>query len=616
MANETVVDLQFDPIFGTVAKKKLVKDSEKLGKKSGGEFSSGFKSNIKGIGSSLKTTLAGVAKSAGIAAAAIATVGTGLLFKRAISESTKLQDSLVGLKSVAGAFGISADVITKQAQSLAQDGLIPLEDVTASLKNLIVNFDGDLQKSVETFNALKNAAAFNRQGTLALGEAIRGASEGLKNDLSIKVDNAGVTKNLSILQKEYAASIGTTIGKLTPAQKAMAEYVGITKEASIFQGDYNRLITTFNGAMTGLSTSFRFLLASFGDIVTRSPAVITLINAISNEIRLLTAGLKTSGQDGFKGIILGALKVAGAINKYIIRPLGLITNTLALIGTAFNTFKSVVLNNVASIANGIISLLPDALISDRLKAAAEGFKKETFAATAKGLFDIAEQMRAIGNTETADAIEAAIARITASVTAATPALKKYNKELNGANKGTSGLASQSQKLAKVIGDTVGRAITKTASLGIQALTKSLILGQKGFENFGKQIAGVLGSMAIQLGETLIFTGIGMKALLDLSGATAIAAGAGLIALGTILKSFSGDGGGAAVGGGGGGGDAFSGAIADTPVEDELQEPAEPDTKVAITVQGDIFDSDETGVRIASILEDAALNQNVKVVGFA
>ncbi len=122
-------------------------------------------------------------------------------------------------------------------------------------------------------------------------------------------------------------------------------------------------------------------------------------------------------------------------------------------------------------------------------------------------------------------------------------------------------------------------------------------------------------MAIQLGETLIFTGLGIEALKSLGGAAAIAAGVGLIALGTILKSFSGEGGGADAASTGGA-DTVASAITDASEVDELAEPEEPDTKVSIVVQGDVFDSSETGLRIAQILEEASLNENVKVTGFA
>jgi len=616
MANETVIELEFDPIFGTKAKKKLIKDSKEVGAKSGKEFSESFGDNLKRVGRELKTKLSDAAKSATKLSAAIAVVGTGVLFKKAIDESSKLENSLTGLRSVAGSFGISAQEITAQAQALAQDGLIPLENVTGSLKSLLVNFDGDMQKSISTFNALKNAAAFNRQAALGLGEAIEGASEGLKNDISNKVDNAGITKNLSILQKEYAASIGTTVGKLSEAQKAQAEYLGVTKEASIFQGDYNRLIQTFSGAMTGLKTSFNFLLASFGNIVTKSPAVIALINSISNEIRNLTAGIKETGKDGFKDIVLGAIEVASAFNKYILRPVTLIGNAFHLLGNIVNTWIDMALLGFGKVANAIIAILPDSLVSDRMKAMAEGFETAAFDNLAISLGNTAQSLKDLGNTETADAVESGIGRIQAAVTAATPAVQKFQKTVAKSGDGMTGLSNKAKQTAKTVNNAINMGIAKSATMGIQSLTKSLLLGEDGFKNFGKKMAGMLGDMATQLGTTLIFSGLGIEALKSLGGAAAIAAGAGLVALGTIMKSFAGGGGGADTGGGIGGGDAFGSAIADTPIEDELSEPAEPDTKVAITVQGDIFDSDETGVRIASILQEASLNQNVKVVGFA
>ena len=45
-----------------------------------------------------------------------------------------------------------------------------------------------------------------------MGEAIKSAAEGIKNENSILVDNAGVTKNLSVIWDEYAASIGNIMG--------------------------------------------------------------------------------------------------------------------------------------------------------------------------------------------------------------------------------------------------------------------------------------------------------------------------------------------------------------------------------------------------------------------
>ncbi len=211
-----------------------------------------------------------------------------------ISESKELENSLIGLSSVAQNTGQDVSFITDAAKELASDGLIPLSQVSNSLKNLLAT-GLDAQKSIDVFKALRQSAAFNRQGQLSLGEAIQGAAEGLKNDLSIKVDNAGITKNLSNIQKEYAASIGKTIGQLTNAEKTQAKYVGILKEAKVFQGDYNRLLDTFSGATSKAEGSTKFLRAELGNIVTQSPAVIEFVQAFSGGIQDLTKTIKENG---------------------------------------------------------------------------------------------------------------------------------------------------------------------------------------------------------------------------------------------------------------------------------------------------------------------------------
>ena len=186
-------------------------------------------------------------------------------------------------------------------------------------------------------------------------------------------------------------------------------------------------------------------------------------------------------------------------------------------------------------------------------------------------------------------------------------LKKVTKETN--NLGKVGAAN-----AKLINKTIAQALTKTASQGIQALTKSLLLGQDGFANFGKAVAGILGDLSIQLGEQLILSGIGIEALRKLGGTAAIAAGAGLIALGTILKSFAGGaaGAGAPIGGGGGG---VASATSDTEIAEE-QEREEPETRIAVNIQGDVLDSDETGLRIVELLNKELDTSGSIVTGLA
>ena len=120
-------------------------------------------------------------------------------------------------------------------------------------------------------------------------------------------------------------------------------------------------------------------------------------------------------------------------------------------------------------------------------------------------------------------------------------------------------------------------------------------------------------MAIQLGKTAILTGIAMESLGKLTGTTAIIAGAGLIALGTILKSYAGGGGGegANVGAGGGGGSSFdfAGTTPDQTAFTQFEQEKEK-TAVTVNIQGNVLDSDESGIRIVDLINQASSNSNV------
>ena len=153
--------------------------------------------------------------------------------------------------------------------------------------------------------------------------------------------------------------------------------------------------------------------------------------------------------------------------------------------------------------------------------------------------------------------------------------------------------------------------------GVQTVTNALLKGEDAFEAFGQFILGVFGDLAIQLGQFFIAQGIAINATKAIDGSGAIAAGAGLVALGTILKSFAGgssDAGSSASGGGG--------AIGDTTTTEsaELTEPenvvqSEPNTAVQFIVQGDVLDSQETGTKLATTLSEAFNKQGVALTDF-
>lgn len=181
----------------------------------------------------------------------------------AIDAFSKQQSALIGFGAVAKAKGIdvSNDFVT--SLDLVKSGLLSVGDASSSLKNLIAsNFS--LQESVDLLNAFGDSAAFNRQGALAFGESIVGATEGIKNQNSILVDNAGITKNLSIILKEAGYSV-QDVGKVTTeAGVRQALFNGLLKEGALFAGNAKLSLDSLQGSTTQLDTATNLLQSSIG----------------------------------------------------------------------------------------------------------------------------------------------------------------------------------------------------------------------------------------------------------------------------------------------------------------------------------------------------------------
>jgi hypothetical protein len=145
---------------------------------------------------------------------------------------------------------------------------------------------------------------------------------------------------------------------------------------------------------------------------------------------------------------------------------------------------------------------------------------------------------------------------------------------------------------------------------IQNTVNAILKGENALKAFGKSVLNLFGDLAIQLGTFYIAEGIAKAALFSASPGASIAAGAALVALGTVIKSVFGGTGSAAssasvesgsVGAPGGSAEDFSG---------EIQEKS---TNVKIDVTGQVLNPIEVGNQLASILNDAFSAGGTKVV---
>lgn len=209
--------------------------------------------------------------------------------KESVKAASELSDAWMGLQSIVEGQGRSFGRAKSFIEDYISDGLVPLTDAVTAYKNLAARGYNDEQIQ-KTMVALKDAAAFGRQSTYTLGEAVKTAAEGLKNENSILVDNAGVTKNVAKMWDEYAKSIGTTANNLTQEQKIQAEVNGILEETRFQTGDAAKLVNTYSGQVALLGYNFQNLKVQVGNaIMPIVQAVLPGINAIISALAKLAA---------------------------------------------------------------------------------------------------------------------------------------------------------------------------------------------------------------------------------------------------------------------------------------------------------------------------------------
>lgn len=286
---------------------------------------SAFQKEIKGAAgqaqSVFSSAMGKVGKAIGVAFSAAAVVSFG---KKCVEVASETQSAWVGLSSILNGQKRSFSEANRFIQDYISDGLVPLNNAVTAYKNLAAR--GYSTEQIEkTMTALKDAAAFGRQASYSYGDAISTATEGLKNENSILVDNAGVTKNVAKMWEDYAKSIGTTTNALTQQQKIEAEVNGILQETKWQTGDAAKYATTFAGRVAKLSATFTLLKTEIGNVIIPIlnlfiPAIQTALDALLKFLGLLKTAMASIGLEmpdvtSLGGVTAGATEAAEAIDN-------------------------------------------------------------------------------------------------------------------------------------------------------------------------------------------------------------------------------------------------------------------------------------------------------------
>jgi len=275
----------------------------------------------RGFNTGMKALMGTLGKFAGVVGVAFGIRAIVKFGQTAVNEASSLASALVGLESVIKGQGRSFSDAQGFIEDYIADGLVPAKNAITAYKNLAMR-GYDTSQIQQTLTILKDTAAFGRQSSYSMGEAVQSATEGLKNENSILVDNAGVTKNVAKMWQDYAKSIGTTVGALTKEQKIEAEVQGLRQESIYQTGDAAKMTNTYAGQLASLGAAFTSLKVAVGNVFMPIlqkiiPIIIQVVNWLTMlatraaQVIQMLLGIKVTAS-GYEEMAAGAEAAADA----------------------------------------------------------------------------------------------------------------------------------------------------------------------------------------------------------------------------------------------------------------------------------------------------------------
>lgn len=210
-----------------------------------------------------------------------------------VAIAAERQNAFKGLESIAVFKGVDPAAAQNAVKDLrlVKAGVVDVGDGVTGLKNLLAT-GFSLPQSIQLMERFSDSAAFGKQAALSYGDAIRSATEGIKNQNSILVDNAGVTKNISVILKEHGFKMEDLSDKTKKQSALQALYNGLLSETQAQVGDADKLTQGYTGTVAALDTAKKNLYATIGDLITQNPQFIALIKTMTVELNTNTTALQ------------------------------------------------------------------------------------------------------------------------------------------------------------------------------------------------------------------------------------------------------------------------------------------------------------------------------------
>lgn len=600
------VPLDLDPSQADQKLESFKSKASKAGGDGGKSFSDSFKDSAsKNIGIAV----------AAASAAALAALTLGL--KKSIEEAVKQENAINSLNRALAASGQFTEQASKNFQNFAST----LSDNTA------VGGDVILQNAA----LIQSLARLDRDGLQRATKAALdlSAALGIGFEQASSIVAKAANGNVTALQR-----YGIVVEK--GATDAITFSNALVRLEQSFGGAAEGKLNTFQGQLTRLGDIFDSVFESIGLGIIKAPELTVILKTIGDEFKKLA---ESASAIDFSSVFRteNIIAFGRAINEFVIAPLELVANFTKIV---FNGVNTIVAGSVALIGQkvGIIAdLLNKVGVDNGLTKALQTFRDSSGEVFDDVAADIGASVDNLFNGTVFGKGEEFLNTLQTNLEAAKIAIDESgirnalipNEEenLSFSESFTAGFgqaeitlqnfAEKTKAFGAQIRANLQAGIANGAGQAFAAFGSALAKGENALDAFLKSFLSTIGQIAIQQGTAFILQGIAYQFVPGFQsiGTSLIAAGAALATFGGALTAFSGAGGGAA---GGGGGSSIGGETIIDPRSGIAapQERLEPSTAVTVNIQGDVFDSEETGLRISNILRDSSLNQNVRATVFA
>lgn len=449
----------------------------------------------------------------------------------------------------------AAGVFTEELSGAFQDYAQSIQDATGVQDEVIL-------KGAKTLIEIGNLSgqALNKTITASLDlAAARSIDAASAFEILAKAAQGNV---------RYFSQLGVEFGKNATDAEKFNKVLGFINDK--WAGQAQEKMNSYEGSLIRLNNTWGDLLENFGKTTTQSSIATSFIDGITKSIQYLQVAI--------------SWVLAGFKNLFAV-----------LIG-----FGSMIGDVLSAIWNRSFGDLKQKL--DASNMAMQDLIKENNA----GIISMDSFAKKITNT--------VIPAIKEKDEATEKSKEKANSWREGMIEGLTDIAGNMRSLGKTMSSTLVNGFTNAFS----SMGKALVTGQNAFNEFGKSMLSMLGTLCIQVGQFLILAGLGFSFLpLGFSGFGAIAAGVALTILGGVLQALGGGGATPATSGAGttgSDGTMMGGSTLSEQTKEE--ERAKAQTGIQVVVQGSIFDNRETGLQIAQIISDSFDINGTQIRGFA